>query len=713
MDELGQIEVGYSGAYAPFQRLRAAVDRAELIAIDAPNRIDLTYGGDEQIERVYRQYVSGWMFSAFGLKPAAGRLFVEDDDVQPGAHPYAVLSYSYWTQRFGKDPSVIGRTFRVGNDIVRVIGVSAEGFTGTESGVITDLFMPITMHVLAVESPNWDWFRTWVQLRPGIAAEPVRQELRAALLQYRQEQFKTRPPGMTQHRVDQFLNASVVLESAAAGVSDFQHSYRLSLGSLGAVAFLVLLIACANVANLMSAQAASRTREMALRVAIGAGRARLVQLVLIESSIIAVFASAVGVAFAWWAAPFVVGMINPPDHPVRLIMAVDWRVSVFAVVLTVAVTMFFGLGPALRTSSVKPASALKGGEQLSRRRGMNALISAQVAFCLLVTFTAGLFRASFERLAHQPVGFSADRVLTLETVAKTEQPGMAWYRLVEHLRTLPGIESASLASWALMTDTGWNADVWANGHIPDDRTRPLFMGVSPGWLETMKIPLIAGRDFREDDLLPRVAVVNQAFARRYFDGRSPIGSTFEMLHFGTTRVTVRIVGLSGDARYETMREPILPTAYFPYRGLGEGTSKTAIRRLGHVNRPFHRSGSDGARISIAKRSAASQLQLSRLQYPDAAGTDRDAYAPRTFARCVIDVLRRGGAGPIRHRPLWRAQLRGCRAASGTGNSDGPWRSGARPGGLRDAGSIRLGRSRFGDWVGPWDRLGTLYRRFAI
>ncbi len=198
-----------------------------------------------------------------------------------------------------------------------------------------------------------------------------------------------------------------------------QKDYRRSLAALGVLVALVLLIACANVANLMTAQAAARAREMALRVSIGAGRWRLVQLVLVESAMLAFLAAAIGALFAWWSAPFVVGRINPPDNPARLVLPADWRVLGFGLALTFGVTLLFGLAPALRASAVKPASALKGGDDPhSRRRLMHALIAVQVAFCFLVLFVAGLFVATFDRLSNQPTGFSADRLLTLETVAQ-------------------------------------------------------------------------------------------------------------------------------------------------------------------------------------------------------------------------------------------------------------------------------------------------------
>jgi predicted lysophospholipase L1 biosynthesis ABC-type transport system permease subunit len=226
--------------------------------------------------------------------------------------------------------------------------------------------------------------------------------------------------GIPKQKVDNFLNQKIVLEPAGAGVSDLQRDDRASLIALGILVTLVLLIACANVANLMTAQAAARTREMALRISIGAGRSRLVQLVLIESAWIGLLAAGIGGLFAWWSAPFVVSKINPPENPVRVSLAADWRVLGFALALTLAVTFLFGMIPALRASGVKPASALKGGENPhSRRRLMHALIALQVAFCFLV---------------------SAERVLTLDSVTKTPQSPILWDQVAEDLRAVPGVE---------------------------------------------------------------------------------------------------------------------------------------------------------------------------------------------------------------------------------------------------------------------------------
>jgi len=568
-DRSGEKETGDTFEYPLFRHLRASLkDDAELMAISYTSPIDLTYGSDQEMEKVYRQYCSGWMFGTFGLKPAIGRLLTSADDVKPGASAVAVLSYDYWTRRFGRDPKAVGKKFREGNSVYEIVGVVHEGFPGTEPGKLTDVFVPTMMNAKAIDQPNWGWFRTWARVRPASTEALVRQKLQAAFSAYRREHVKTWPSYTPKDRVEEYVNAPLLLQSASAGVSGMQKQLRRPLAILGAVIALVLLIACANVANLMSAQAHARAREMALRVSIGAGRARLAQMVLAESALLAVAASLAGAVFAWWSVPLVVGMLSTQDNPVRLILPFDWRVLGFAMLVAALVTFLFGLIPALRASSVKPMSALRGGESPhSKRRLMLALVAAQVAFCFLVHFAAGLFVTTFQRLSKQPTGFSADRVLTLETLAKDDEPAAKWEQVLNHVRSIEGVESAALCSWALMSGNGWSSDIWVDGHTPNGNS-PYFLGVSPEWLQTMRIPLIDGRDFRPDDAAPRVALVNEAFARQYFGGANPIGRSFEQREKDkTTRTT--IVGYVRDARYREMREPIRPTVYLPFQTLSE------------------------------------------------------------------------------------------------------------------------------------------------
>jgi predicted permease len=384
---------------------------------------------------------------------------------------------------------------------------------------------------------------------------------------HRQERGKGQR-GRPQREFEAFLSAPIVLTPAGGGTSALQQTYRRSLVIIGFLVAIVLLIACVNVANLMTAHAAARAREMALRVSIGAGRARLIQLVIMESAWTAFAASSLGIAFAWWAAPFTLGMINPVDTPVRLDLPADMRVTAFALTLTLLVTMLFGLAPALRASGVRPAASLKGADDVySRHRLMNALVAAQVAFCVVVQLLAGLFVSTFDRLRNQPLGFSPARVIILQSVTPTARRPDLWYQVADHLRSLPGVESASVSTFALMSRGSYDRDVQANGRMPEGPS-PMFLGISPSWFETMRIPLIGGRQFRSDDTFPSVAIVNQTFARRYFDGQSPVGRTLETASDGK-RVAVQIVGLAADARYTDMRGPIPAIVYVPFRNLSE------------------------------------------------------------------------------------------------------------------------------------------------
>lgn len=562
----GDFRISESCEYPLFRQLRAAVkDQAELIAVSYSERVDLTYGSDDAMEKAHRQYVSGWMFNSFGLRPALGRLLNESDDVTPGSHAYAVLSHDYWSSRFGQDPHVVGRKVRIGSDLYEIIGVAEAPFTGTEPGTVIDIFVPAMMHP-GVTRSDQSWFRPLAMLKPGVAVEPIRSKLHAITRAASEERAKTWT-SQTKLFLDRFMNQTVILEPAAAGVSGMQKDYRRSLIVLGVLVALVLLIASANVANLMTAQAGARAREMALRVSIGAGRWRLIQMVMVESAWLGLLAAALGGVFAWWAAPFVVGRINPPDNPANLALPADWRVLGFAVALAFGVTFLFGLAPALRASSVKPASALKGGDDPhSRRRLMHALVAVQVAFCFIVHFAAGLFVATFERLAHQSTGFSSERLLVLETAANRPQPPAVWDQVSEQLRRVSGVETVALAGWPLLGGNGWNGFIWVDG-APTE-VSAYFLGVSPDWTKTMGIPLLNGRNFRAGELFPGTALVNEAFVRQCFGGQNPIGRWFEKeTGNGVTRLRMQVVGVVRDARYRNMREPITPTAYVPFHSM--------------------------------------------------------------------------------------------------------------------------------------------------
>ncbi|ADV80977.1 ABC transporter permease [Terriglobus saanensis] len=550
-------------AYPSFARMRDAVrNDAELIAVSPSSRSDLTFGSDEEMEKAYLQYVSGTMFNAFGLQPTLGRLLTPQDDRTPGKSPYAVLSYDFWTRRFHRDPQVVGKTFRLGDKIYEVVGVGPKSFTGTEPGTMTDVFLPVMMHG-AVTRDDSTFHRTLAIMRPGVNLEPVRAKLDAVSRGFETERakgFKDIPKKMIQN----FLDQRMEMIPASAGTSSLQESYRHALSWLGALVVLVLLIACANVANLMTALASARAREMALRVSLGAGRWRLVQMVLVESAMLAGCASVLGALFAWWSAPRIVGMINPPDRPARLALSADWRVLAFGVGLVLAVTLLFGLLPALRASAVKPVSALKGGEDPhARRRMMYGMIAAQIAFCFVIVFTAGLFVSTFQRISHLQMGFSPEGLILLETSAPQGQTQAVWDEVADALRSTPGVERVGESGWALLTENSWNNTISIDGGPPSE-VLSHFLRISPGWFETVKMPLVAGRDLRPGDTFPGTAVVNEAFAKQFFKGVNPVGRTFDKMKDDGTRLKCKVVGMVANAFYRDIREGVLPVAYVPF-----------------------------------------------------------------------------------------------------------------------------------------------------
>ncbi len=558
-----------SWAYPSFEQLRDAVKgQAELIAISYAQRTDVSYKTDQDMEKANLQYVTGSMFDTFGLQPALGRLLTANDDRTPGAEPYALISYDYWSRRFGRDPHVIGRTIHIGDNSLEIVGVCEKKFTGTEPGTFVDIFVPTMMH-RSVRRSDSTFIRTLVVLNPGMAVEPLRQKM-AAISHAFEAKRLSGETGLSKQTLQNVLKNQVLMEPAATGASGMQQGYRTALAALGVLVLMVLLIACANVANLMTAQAAARAREMALRVSIGAGRGRLVQMVLVESAMLASLAAGFGAMFAWWSAPFVIGMINPADNPARLALPADWRVLGFAMALTAVVVLLFGFLPAIRASSVQPASVLKGGDDPhSRRRLMQGMVAVQVAFCFVVLFLAGLFVATFQRLSSEPMGFSAERLLVLETTSRPEQPSVAWDQVADHLRAISGVERVAQSGWPLLKGDSWNDAISLNGG-PPSVDLAYFLNVSPGWLETMKIPLLDGRDFRKGDAYPNVALVNETFARKFLNDEHPVGRFFEKASDEGKRDRMQVVGVVRDAFYQDIHAPILPVVYVPLHSIGAG-----------------------------------------------------------------------------------------------------------------------------------------------
>jgi predicted permease len=409
-------------------------------------------------------------------------------------------------------------------------------------------------------------------VNPATALGPLRQHLSAVSRAFEVDCSKCFR-GVTQASIDRYLNQKLVFYPAGAGISELQKDYRRLLGILGLMVALVLLIACVNVANMMTAQAAARAHEMALRISIGAGRRRLIQLILCQSALLALLASVLGAFFAAWSAPFVLSLVNPPDNPARLALPADWRVLFFGFGLILLVALLLGLLPALRASAVRPVAALKGGEDPhSPRRLMRGAIALQVAFCFLVLFLSSLFVASFQRLQNRPLGFSTDRLLLLETVAGKGQLPVVWNQTAEALRAVPGVNSVAISRWPLLGRIQINSDISISG-APPSPTPAFFLNVSPDWLSTMKIPLVSGRDFRPEDASPGVAIVNETFVKTFFPGQDPIGRSFER---GANQPLNKVVGVIPDVPYHDLREPSRAVFYVPFAEIDDKSAPRVV-----------------------------------------------------------------------------------------------------------------------------------------
>jgi len=555
-----------SNSYPSFERMKQAVqDQAKLTAVSYTDRSDLTYSSDDEMEKAFTQFVSGDMFAILGLKPALGRLLAGSDDLKPGAHPVAVISYDYWAARFGRDPRVVGKTFRLGDGLYQIVGVSPAGFTGTETGASVDIFLPMMMkNPTTLRSWNNFWLRILIQLRPGVSPAPVRDRLAAIYYTIQTERAKSATLTPMQRRA--LFNETLLVEPAAAGRSNLQRDYRDSLFALAILVTLVLLIAIANLTNVMTARAVARSREMAIRVSLGAGRVRLIMLVWLDSAWIAGLASIAGALFSSWATPFLVSLINWPQNPVRLTLTLDFRLLGFVICLSLLLTFLLGLPSAFRAAGAAPSFALKQGDPSHRRRLMHALSMVQVSFCFAVVLIAGLFLRSFDRLSHQPLGYSPAQILNLESVARRPQLPVYWEQIADRLRTIRGVESVALAAWPLMSGETANSAISTRGVISNvfaDR----FM-VSDGWFRQMKIPLLSGRDFRVGEARPGPAIVNQAFVKQFFANPTPLGESFDMIDGPGAAVRMQVVGIVADARYrDNLRIQIRPTFYVPYRAL--------------------------------------------------------------------------------------------------------------------------------------------------
>ena len=539
-----------------------------------PSRFDLASGGERQF--VDGVFASGAFFDTLGVPALLGRTFSEADDRRGGGPdgPVTVISYGLWQRRFGGARDVIGRTIPLDNVPFTIIGVTPSGFFGADVGRAVDLMVPlcnlplIREHTGWLESRSMLWLNITARLKPGQTVDGATAALRAVQPRIREA---TLPENMSKQARERFLKDAFTLAPAATGDSDLRRQYERPLVTITVVVCLVLLIACANIANLLLARATARRHELSVRRALGASSWRLARQLLAESVILGGVGAAFGTLVASWGSRLLVQQLSTPTNPVVLDVSTDWRVLTFTIGLTVATTLLFGTAPALRASGVTPIDAMKEGARGmsgDARVGMaNTLVIAQVAVSVVLVVVAGLFVRTFSSLATRQLGFDRDRLLVVDFVADAVDPPQRlplYERIREAVGALPGVADAALS--AVTPVSGFMVreliEVPDGVPLPENERIAWANFVSPEFFATYGTPLTAGRSLTDRDRrdAPRVIVVNHAFARKYLNGASPIGRAVVV---GRKRRSVEIVGVASDAVYRSLREPLPPTMYAP------------------------------------------------------------------------------------------------------------------------------------------------------
>jgi predicted permease len=545
----------------------------------------VTLGHGDRVAQIPAELVSGSYFPTLGVGAALGRTIAPDDDAVPDSKPVVVLSYSFWQSYFNGDRSILGRTIDLNNQAMTVIGVAQPGFDGVELGVPARVFVPIMMKTEM--TPHSDglkdgrrrlsWVTAYGRLKPGVSREQAQLSLQPLMhnilgMEVEQPEF-TRSATVADRQL--FLRNRVeLLPGSENGLGEYM---RKPLWLLTALTGAVLLLACANLANLLLARATAREREFAVRLAIGAGRARIVRQLLVESLLLAGGGAVLGLALAFLADRLLVRIYLPADAATEFVVSPipDGRVLVFALGVMLVTSLVFGLLPAIRgsrteiTSSLKDRSGAGSSGSIPLRR---LLAGIQVALSLLLLVGAGLFVRTLRNLQNQGPGFPTDHLLTF-----TIDPSLSGYsdeetrsfyeRLTVNLQTMPGISSVGFSTMPILKGYSWHNAILGEGFegVPLEE-QPFLSEVGPDYFATLGIPVIAGRAFTTQDVGPaKYSVVNESFAREYFPGRDPIGQRFGLVNdMEPVRPETEVIGVIADRKYSDLRETPPPQAYFPY-----------------------------------------------------------------------------------------------------------------------------------------------------
>ena len=578
-------------SYPMYRDLAAAGSSVAELAGHYQTAVNLTAG--PRAERVAAELVTGNYFGVLRLSPASGRLIMPADDRVAGAHPVVVLSHDFWQRRFGADPATVGQTVRVNGHPMTVIGVAPRGFSGTDVGTAPDLYLPVAMKAAA--TPTWDelerrrsqWLQVFGRLRPGTARGQAEAVLRVAFRQARVMEVKELTRFSESLRT-QFVESPLFVDPGSHGLSQLREQFAEPLALLMGMVGLVLLITCANIANLLLARAPARQREMAVRAALGATTGRMVRRLLVESALLAAASGVLGGAFAVWSGDALLRML-PGTGGEALSTTPDARVLGFVALVSLATALVFGLVPAIQAARPGLADSLKEGERtvaMGHGRLRKGLVVAQVALSVLLLVAAGLFARTLWNLRSLDPGFESRGVWTASvdpTLSGHDTPHTLEYyrRLRDALDRTPGVTATAFASVAPMTDQMMISTIKVEGYQPKDGEdmNPHVNNVSPGYFRTIGQKLIAGRDFTDHDRADsaEVAIISRSLAQAYFGNTNPVGRRIGFRQ--SQPPAVEIVGVVEDSHDTVLRDGIGRVVYTPYLQDSELSQLTVFTRL--------------------------------------------------------------------------------------------------------------------------------------
>ena len=558
-------------------------DRTKMLDIVGQDDQTFNIAVDQTAERAWGALVSGNYFEVMGIRPAAGRFFTAKDDVTPGGHPVAVLSYANWQRRFAGDPAVIGKQVTINNTPITIIGVAPEGFIGSFLGVSSAAWVPMAMQKEMMGGDRMNqrgngWFQSIVRLKPGVSAEQAQAEASSIMAQLEQEY-----PDFNEGRRLRIVQTWEAPFGAGTVLAPL-------LGVLSVLVALVLVIACANVANLLLSKAVSRRREVAVRLSLGASRTRLIRQLLTESFMLAAFAGIIGAVMAYWTMDVIMAFVPPVDMPIDLGLRMDTTTLLFALGVSMVTGLVFGLAPALQASSNQTINALKeegrsgsGGRTTGRLR--NALVVAQVAVCLVLLVGATLFLRSFIAAQSLSPGFDASHVVTASmdmfpSGYTGDRHREFQRRAIEAVQAVPGVQSAAFGSRLPLGFGGNNStSVGVEGYVPRENEEIVinYSTIGPNYFETMGIPIRQGREYNDTDTLqsPRTLVINETMAKRYWPEGKALGGKIRL-----GQNLAEVIGIVADSKYSSINERPLAQLFFPMSRSETSTLRLFVKTAG-------------------------------------------------------------------------------------------------------------------------------------